>query len=295
MSEETVCDLPGQGEAVLAELLEARTSDIHVMTGKVRPSTGGEQIHAEIQIAVPGERAIAEIQYRTPDGPVQHQTITEKQIVVIPAGQPYRFSWLRGTDLTIARIAPEFLKRVARACGMRAVEVVGQYGAFDPVLWHLGRELRAELRSHRKLDSTYLQSVATVLTRYLLSTYVTAILPLDSGGLPRFKLRRAIEYIHDNMSSDISFRDVAGHVQMSPYHFARMFKQSTGQSPHNYIVRCRIERAKTLLVEARLPISDVAFEVGYKSQSHFTTCFGRLAGVTPAAFRAGNQSCCPAL
>jgi len=59
-------------------------------------------------------------------------------------------------------------------------------------------------------------------------------------------------------------------------------------SPHNYIVRCRIERAKTLLVEAKLPILDVAFEVGYKSQSHFTTCFGRLAGVTPAAFRAGN-------
>jgi AraC family transcriptional regulator len=75
---------------------------------------------------------------------------------------------------------------------------------------------------------------------------------------------------------------------MSPYHFGRKFKQSTGQSPHNYIARCRIERAKTLLVEAKLPISDVAFEVGYKSQSHFTVCFGRLAGVTPAAFRAGN-------
>jgi len=288
MSEEIVCDLLGKGEAEFVELLEARTSDIHVMTGKVGPSTSGERIHSEIQIAIPGERAIAEIQYRTPDGRVQRQTMTEKQISIIPAGQPYQFSWPRGADLTVARIAPDFLKRTARACGMRAVEVVGQYGAFDPVLWHLGRELRAELRRHRKLDSTYLHSVATVLTRYLISTYVTAVLPLESGGLPRFKLRRAVEYMHENMAGDISFRDVARHVQMSPYHFARMFKQSTGQSPHNYIVRCRIERAKTLLVEAKLPISDVAFEVGYKSQSHFTTCFGRLAGVTPAAFRAGN-------
>src|SRR6266478_6610749 len=271
MSEEIVCNLLGKGEAEFAELLEARAPDIHVITGKVGPSTGGERIHSEIQIAMPGEQAIA-----------------EKQISIIPAGQPYQFSWPRGADLTVARIAPDFLKRAARACGMRAVEVVGQYGAFDPVLWHLGRELRAELRRHRKLDSTYLHSVATVLTRYLISTYVTAVLPLESGGLPRFKLRRASEYIHENMAGDISFRDVARHVQMSPYHFARMFKQSTGQSPHNYIVRCRIERAKTLLVEAKLPISDVAFEVGYKSQSHFTTCFGRLAGVTPAAFRAGN-------
>jgi len=127
------------------------------------------------------ERAIAEIQYRTPDGRVQRQTMTEKQISIIPAGQPYQFSWPRGADLTVARIAPDFLKRAARACGMRAVEVVGQYGAFDPVLWHLGRELRAELRRHRKLDSTYLHSVATVLTRYLISTYVTAVLPLPNS------------------------------------------------------------------------------------------------------------------
>jgi AraC family transcriptional regulator len=288
MSEEIVCNPVGRGEAEFAELLEARAPDIHVMTGKVRLSTGGERIHSEIQIAIPGERAIAEIQYRTPDGRVRRQTMTERQISIIPAGQPHQFSWPRGADLTIARIAPDFLKRAARACGMRAVEVVGQYGAFDPVLWHLGRELRAELRRHRKLDSTYLHSVATVLTRYLISMYVTAVLPPEGGGLPRFKLRRAIEYIRENMAGDISFRDVAGHLQMSPHHFGRMFKQSTGQSPHNYIARCRIERAKTLLVESKWPISDVAFEVGYKSQSHFTVCFGRLAGVTPAAFRAGN-------
>jgi AraC family transcriptional regulator len=287
MSEEIVCNLLGKGEAEFAELLEARSSDIQVMTGKVGPSTGGERIHSEIQIAIPGERTIAEIQYRTPDGRVQRQTMTERQISIIPAGQPYQFS-PRGADLTIARIAPALLKRAARACGMRAVEVVGQYGAFDPLLWHLGRELRAELRRHRKVDSTYLHSVAIVLTQHLISTYVTAVLPLERGGLPRFKLRRAIEYIHENMAGDISFRDVARHVQMSPDYFARMFKQSTGQSPHNYIVRCRMERAKTLLVETKLPISDVAFEVGYKSQGHFTTCFARLVGVTPAAFRAGN-------
>ena len=129
--------------------------------------------------------------------------------------------------------------------------------------------------------------MTVVLTRYPLSTYVTAVLSLESGGLPRFKLRRAIEYIHEHLAGDISFRDVAAHVRMSAYHFARMFKQSTGMSPHNYIVQCRIERAKSLLAEARLPISDVAFEVGYRSQSHFTTCFSRVTGVTPGAFRAG--------
>jgi AraC family transcriptional regulator len=105
--------------------------------------------------------------------------------------------------------------------------------------------------------------------------------------LPRYKLRRAVDYINDNIVEDLSFRDIAAHLKMSAYHFARMFKQSTGESPHRYIVRRRMERAKTLLADAKLPIADVAFEVGYKSQSHFTTAFGRLTGVTPAAFRVG--------
>ena len=288
MSEEIVGDSAADNGVEFVDLLEARCAEIQVLTGAVVPFTGRERTCSEIQIAIPGERAAVEIVYRTTEGSVRRQTVTERQISIIPAGQPYQLSCLPGADLTVVRIAPDLLKRIARESGMRAVEVVGQYGAFDPVIWHLGRTLRAELRRHRQLDGTYLQSVAVVLTRHLLSTYVTAVLPHENGGLPRFKLRRAIEYIHEHLAGDISFRDVAAHVRMSAYHFARMFKQSTGSSPHDYIVRCRIERAKTLLAEARLPISDVAFEVGYKSQSHFTTCFGRVTGVTPGAFRAGR-------
>lgn len=287
MSEEIVCNFPMDG-VEFSDLLEARAPEVHVMTGRVEPSTGRERTYSEIAIAFPGDCAVAEIQYSAADGFVRSQTMSERQISIIPPGQPHQVSWRRAGDVTVVRIAPDFLKRLAREAGMRAVEVVGQFGAFDPVIWHLGRELGAELRRHRRLDSNYLQSVATVLTRRMLSTSVVAVLPVESGGLPRFKLRRAIEYIHENMAKDITFRDVANHVEISAYHFARMFKQSTGQSPHNYIVRCRIERAKALLAEDKLPISDVAFEVGYKSQSYFTTCFGRLAGVTPGAFRAGK-------
>lgn len=288
MNEEIVFNSSVREESESADLLEARCSGIHVIAGRVGPGTGRERAHSEIEIAVPGEHAVAEIQYRTSDGHVRRETMTDRQISIIPAGQPHKLSWSRGADVTVARIAPDFLKHIARESGMRVVEVVAQYGAFDPVIWHLGRELRGELRRHRKLDGAYLQSMAIVLTRHLLSSYVTAVVSQESGGLPRFKLRRAIEYVHDNLGSDISFRDVAAHVQMSAYHFARMFKQSTGQSPYNYIVRCRIERAKALLVEASLPISDIALEVGYKTHSHFTACFGRLAGVTPGAFRAGK-------
>jgi len=100
------------------------------------------------------------------------------------------------------------------------------------------------------------------------------------------KLRTACNSI--GPCKDISFHDIAAHLKMSAFHFARMFKHSTGHSPHQYIVRCRVNRAKELLAETKLPITDVAFEVGCKTQSHFTTSFSRPVGVTPAAFRAGK-------
>ena len=98
-------------------------------------------------------------------------------------------------------------------------------------------------------------------------------------------MRRAIDYIRDHFRDDIGFRDIAGQLDMSPFHFARMFKHSTGESPHQFIMRCRIEAAKKMLIEDDMAIVDVAFEVGYKSQSYFTTRFALLVGMTPAAFR----------
>src|SRR6266436_7873358 len=145
-----------------ADLLQARCPEMQVLTGAVGSTSSRERSHSEIQIVIPGERAVAEIVYRTPEGSVRRQAMSERQISIIPAGQPHQLLCARGTDLTVVRIASDLLKRIARESGMRAVEVVGQYGTFDPVIWHLGRAVRAELRRHRQLDGTYLQSVAVV-------------------------------------------------------------------------------------------------------------------------------------
>ena len=170
MSEEIVFDPAAEDGADFADLLQARCPEMQVLTGTVGSTSSRERSHSEIQIVIPGERAVAEIVYRTPEGSVRRQGLSERQISIIPAGQPHQLLCARGTDLTVVRITSDLLKRIARESGMRAVEVVGQYGTFDPVIWHLGRAVRAELRRHRQLDGTYLQSVAMVLSRQLLST-----------------------------------------------------------------------------------------------------------------------------
>jgi AraC family transcriptional regulator len=273
----------------LTHVLEARCSHMVVSNGRVEPDTRAESTRPEIEIAVPGERAAAEVTYQTADGVKQCRSVTDKHVCIIPAGQPHQVTWRRRADVTVFLLSPGFVEELARESSMGRVDVIEDYAALDPVIWYLGREVRAELRRHRRLDTTYLESVAMVLARHVLTTYTSSPWPTrESGGLPRYKLRHAVQFIRENIHKDISFHDIAAHLKMSAFHFARMFRHATGDSPHQYIVRCRVNRAKELLAETKLPITDVAFEVGYKTQSHFTTCFGRLVGVTPAAFRAGK-------
>ena len=101
------------------------------------------------------------------------------------------------------------------------------------------------------------------------------------------KLRRALEFISDRLEQQqgIPLEVVAQEVGMSRYHFSRVFKESMGLSPINYIVRQRIERAKKLLAETDLPIADIALQAGFSGQSHFTTFFSKLVGLTPRSFR----------
>jgi len=267
-------------------VLESVCDGTLVVTGRLEPGEHAELAREEIEIAIPGERALAEVTYQTADKQQHRRSLTDKHVSIIPAGQPHSVAWRRSADVTLIFLAPRFVADVAHRCGMERFHLVEEYAALDPIVWHLGRELRGELRRRRALDPSYLESVATVLARHVVSTYAWST--HEANGLPRYKLRHAIQFIRDNLDRDIGFHDIAAHLNMSPYHFSRMFKRSTGDSPHRYVVRCRVERAKELLVQTRWPITDVAFDVGYRSQSHFTTCFSRLVGISPAAFRAGG-------
>ena len=268
-------------------VLECRGAGMLVVNGRLEPGAREERTRPEIEIAIPGERAAAEVTYQTANGLQRQRSVTDKHVSIIPAGQPHQVAWRRSADVTVFLLSPAFVGEVAHQSSMGRVDLVEEYAALDPLIWYLGREVRAELRRHRRLNARYLESIAVVLARHIITTY--ASLPWATRGssaLPRYKLQRAVEFISENSHRDIGFHDIAAHLKMSAYHFARMFKQSTGDSPHQYIVRSRVARAKQLLADTKLPIADVALEAGYKTQSHFTTSFRRLVGVTPAAFRA---------
>ena len=110
------------------------------------------------------------------------------------------------------------------------------------------------------------------------------------GGLPVCRLRRVTQYIQDNLHQELRLAELSALVHMSPYHFARLFKQSTGASPHRFLVRRRIEQAAALLAAQPLPIGEIARSVGFRTPSHFTTTFRRVTGITPTAYRSGGAA-----
>jgi AraC family transcriptional regulator len=117
------------------------------------------------------------------------------------------------------------------------------------------------------------------------------------SGLPKWRLKRAIEYVAANLSEPISLADIAAASGLSRMHFAAQFRVATGLRPHEFLLRKRIEHAQMLLLTSRMPLVEIALDAGFKTQAHFTTVFARLVGETPNVWRHRGYTACeiPAL
>ncbi len=111
----------------------------------------------------------------------------------------------------------------------------------------------------------------------------------NAFGIPALRLARVIERIRRNLDKPLDVSELSGLAEMSQSHFSKLFKHSTDLTPHQFILRERINRSKELLRQGKTKIVDIALEVGFQSQAHFTTVFGSLVGITPRQFQ---RSCC---
>jgi RpiB/LacA/LacB family sugar-phosphate isomerase len=137
-----------------------------------------------------------------------------------------------------------------------------------------------------------LHSLDDTMADEIVEAYLGATLaPIEVvGGLPPRRLQRVFQHIRENIARDLSVSELAQTVGMSQYYFSKLFKMSTGTTPHQYVMRQRVEKAQEHLRASRTALAEVATLVGFETQSHFTSVFRRLVGATPKHYREMHQS-----
>lgn len=163
----------------------------------------------------------------------------------------------------------------------------GRAGFQDPLLAQIGLALQRELEHPTAAGKLYVQIAAQMLAVHLFCHYTSGGEPIKdpSQGLTHQQLKRVVDCVQAHLCQELSLEVLAEQTGLSSYHFARLFRQTTGESPHQFVLRQRVERAQRLLKETDAPLAHIALESGFANQSHFTRIFKRHLGLTPRTYR----------
>ncbi|MEL6462236.1 MAG: AraC family transcriptional regulator [Cyanobacteria bacterium J06641_2] len=214
-------------------------------------------------------------------------------ICITPAGIPGGYRAEGDDHFLQIQIEPQFLQQVARETGdvdESSLELIPKFRERNPQVEQIIMMLYAELNQKSGWGSKlYIESLSNALAVNLLRDYSVKKTSFDShpGGLTESKLLLVTDYINDNIASEIKLLDLASVAGISQYHFSRLFKKSLGISPNQYVIKQRVEKAKSLLKNSELSVTDVAFSCGFNSHSHFGKYFRQFTGFTPKQYRVG--------
>lgn len=191
-------------------------------------------------------------------------------------------------EASILQIQPAFFSRgVGMIVKGGRVELIQHMNLNDAQIARLMESLRADIVAGSPSGPLFAESIAVALSAHIAQQYSTITTKLEAhrGGLSRSRLNRVVEYINANLSDNLDLSMLAEVAGLNLYHFARAFRQSTGETPHQYVIRRRIERAKEFLRHSQSSVIEAGARTGFVDQSHFSKVFRRIVGVAPSEFR----------
>lgn len=233
-------------------------------------------------------------------GPVRHEWHVDGRlhrvnsgsgsVLIVPNGLEASVQvWRTRPDTQwILELDPATLEqRIAESLGGSRLELVPHFDVTDSQLLRLLQTLHADVVSGSPAGSLFGETIGAALALHLAQHYSTMSQATRNlaGGIAEGPLRRVLEYIQANLEGDLHLPELAEIADLSTFHFAKLFKRSTGCSPHQFVLQRRLERAKELLRNPHISLSEVSLRAGFADQSHLSNVFRRFVGLTPARFR----------
>ncbi len=196
--------------------------------------------------------------------------------------------WIGTCDMThvTMTISGEALMAASDGAGGR-IELRLERELVDSRLCALATAVEVERTAGFPSGRLFLDSVEQALARALVVGYAVRdySVRVYRGGLSPAKFRKIKELVQEKMEEDLSLEEMARTVGLSAAHFSQVFRNMTGQTPHQYLLWHRVQRAKELLPSAEMRVLDVAIACGFKTQQHFARVFRHLCGASPTEYR----------
>jgi AraC family transcriptional regulator len=212
----------------------------------------------------------------------------ERGVSVLDLDDGPRFCFRTGFDSLHFYVKRAALDTLADEQGARRIRTLSWgHGAFDETLSHLASALLPALENPQYAGKLFLDHIGKALVTHLACAYggMRFEFRVARGGLAPWQERRCKEIVIGRIAEQISLEDLANECRLSSRHFARAFKKSTGESPHRWILRRRVEIAKKMLSGCDHPIPAIAIACGFADQSHLTRVFSAMIGAPPGAWR----------
>lgn len=217
-------------------------------------------------------------------------TYEHGDVDVVAAGQADSWTEEGPGHSVVVRFSPRLLERTADELGLAPgrAAVTPRHKLRDPQLAHIAWALESEREAGYPNGRLYAESLGTAMALQLLGRYTVA--SKAPAGMSPVQLKRVTGHIEENLDGDLSLPALAAVAHSSVSHFKTLFRRTVGMPVHEYVMRRRVERARDLLLERKLPGAEVALASGFSHQSHMARQMRKVLGVTPGMLGRDSQA-----